>query len=411
MKKRFKFLLVVFLIVFNISFLVPPKKSEAIVPLAIPVAYSVGTFLLTAAGYYLTQSGALDPVLDGVINKLSQAGNGAVKLYEDGKVWIAKKALVEIWDYIHGTEAYTYNPVTGKLVEPGDNSFTVSTDNVSIDLTGLGVGWYSFPFDSVKFKYNDGSGNYSVTETGGTFVKFQVTGVSGTLTKFKTQTLRSDGTFYNNTTISARSISFYPKVAEDLGKSIEVPGWRTGTPVSIPNAYPDTNIGTIPNTATDAGLVLTPEVSGTIGTNADAWTQEGVNAIPGTGSISEDGSLVLDEPIVIPGEGTGSIPTDWTTPDKIDLDFSPLYVATYKFPFCIPYDFYNLIKSFESGRRAPVWTVDFSEVANITGAGGGSFTIDMGNEYFSKFAMVFRYFLLVAFCVALYVRTKSFMGW
>ncbi|MNI43606.1 hypothetical protein D3C73_979410 [compost metagenome] len=210
---------------------------------------------------------------------------------------------------------------------------------------------------------------------------------------------------------------YYPSNSVDINPN---PAWENdfvGQDV-FPNTYE--------RDREDAGIVLKPKAKDLDLTNTyEDWLNPSIaDSISnpaqvrdvvdtGTGEVAQDGTLTDS----IPREGVdnpsipGTIPTDWTTPDKIELDFTPLYVATYKFPFCIPYDFYNLIKSFESSRRAPVWTVDFSEVANITGAGGGSFTIDMGNEYFSKFAMVFRYFLLVAFCVALYVRTKSFMGW
>lgn len=104
------------------------------------------------------------------------------------------------------------------------------------------------------------------------------------------------------------------------------------------------------------------------------------------------------------GEGSGSGSGDLTTP-TISLDLSPLYLdLSTKFPFCIPFDIYNLIKSFEVSKKRPVYTVVMPELY----FNSYTFDIDLAfyDDYF-PFSSVLRYFLLVAFLYFLITNTKK----
>lgn len=420
MKKRFKLLIVVFLIVLNISFLIPPKKSEAIIPLVLPIAYTLGTALLTAGGYYLVSSGALDPACDVVANGIVNSVEGGVRVYENGKIFISRQAMEFTWDKLVKTYSQTIvdNHLSDYINYEG-GYYKVTYDGLSagttITLPGIFNGEVvSYTYGSRRVSTAPGNSDLGVIGIVIDSINSTTIGAHYTYKRYSTGAIvngnRNDFTWDKGKTIDFSPRNYYnPSFDIDRG-SVSAPGWKDTAPKDLDAGIP---IGlSIPAGATDAGYVFWPK---TANPTYDTWNDvTGVGDIAiGTGSIAQDGTLTDSFPV----DGTdnpsipGTIPSDWTVPNKLELDFSPLYVATNKFPFCLPFDVYNLIKSFETTRKAPVFTVSFSKVAQVTGVGGGEFSIDFGNEQFSKIVLIFRTFVLFAFCIMLAFKTKSIMGW
>lgn len=100
------------------------------------------------------------------------------------------------------------------------------------------------------------------------------------------------------------------------------------------------------------------------------------------------------------------ISPDFSLPGSVSLDFSPLQIAVSdRFPFCIPFDFVNAFKMFQSESSIPKFNVEFPSQYMI---GGGSFEIDFSN--FTGIASILRYFILLIFVTGLIKKTKDLLG-
>lgn len=99
--------------------------------------------------------------------------------------------------------------------------------------------------------------------------------------------------------------------------------------------------------------------------------------------------------------------TDITVPDTVPkLDFTPLYQdLSKKFPFCVPFDFIDMIRAFKVDAVAPSFTVNFDSAYFV---GGGTFTF--GFEKFDKLIKVLRYLMLLGFIVGLIKKTRAWIG-
>ncbi|ERK28218.1 hypothetical protein [Clostridium intestinale] len=318
MKNRFRILIVVFLIVFNISFLLPSKKAEAVIPLAVPLAYSLGTFLLTSAGYYLTQSGALDPVLDKVVNTLVDAGEGAVRMYDNGKAWISKQVLNEVVDYINTTYSTPYVdnvPIPNSSYIPATNTIVNNTHDSSNTFTYKAGDVISFPGKTIRnlvliwgnglvneqMQVNFSGTNYILKDQILDRIEFYDTQYGLTMRVVKTV----DGHVRTSSGIDVKYIN--PKeILYDLGESVCAPGWVDSQPVgNVDVTFPNTS--SIPNTSTDAGIVIQPKTQEWV--PSTVYNPSDVNV--GTGEVAEDGTLTD----TIPNTGEGEIPNTgfWTS--------------------------------------------------------------------------------------------------
>lgn len=176
------------------------------------------------------------------------------------------------------------------------------------------------------------------------------------------------------------------------------------------------------------GVIQEADASGSISVDRllgdSIGVTDGVSAIP----TFKNPSISLDKDVAI------SVPTDvtWdkvidkthdttldmtntdvkpTNPDlglpgSVSIDFSPLQIAVSdRFPFCIPFDFINAFKMFQSEASVPKFKVEFPSQYMI---GGGSFEIDFSN--FSGIAAILRYFILLVFLTGLIKKTKDLMG-
>lgn len=92
--------------------------------------------------------------------------------------------------------------------------------------------------------------------------------------------------------------------------------------------------------------------------------------------------------------------------DTVNLDFSPLYGAVEdKFPFCIPFDLFHAIDTLTAEKEKPEFTITFPSVA---GSKPTSFIFNFDD--YELVIEIFRYFVLLAFCIGLVVNTKKILG-
>lgn len=92
--------------------------------------------------------------------------------------------------------------------------------------------------------------------------------------------------------------------------------------------------------------------------------------------------------------------------DTVNLDFSPLYGAVEdKFPFCIPFDLFHAIDTLTAEKEKPEFTITFP---SVSGSKPTSFTFNFDDYEFV--IEIFRYFVLLAFCIGLVINTKKILG-
>lgn len=148
-------------------------------------------------------------------------------------------------------------------------------------------------------------------------------------------------------------------------------------------------------------------ISGSTGVND--LTRSGGQVLPntGTGTIEGDVSGIksLLNRLVGTATAIGTAITDWGKISDFSLDFDPLKVnfAT-KFPFCIPFDFINLITAFSAS------PTDFQFRINLDTA---YFTVDHTVDLspFRVPILFFRYIVVIWFSFILMSRTRDFMKW
>lgn len=172
-------------------------------------------------------------------------------------------------------------------------------------------------------------------------------------------------------------------VSIPVGDSISVP--VTSSDIET-MTYLDTSIS--PNTITQ-DKYNTQNVTQTLyDTNTDTSPEGGTNTAP---------NLDLDVP----------------SKDIPKLDFSPLMVATQKFPFCIPWDLWSSYKVFE-GNSTP-FAYEFKEI-NLNGTITGGQSITVLPNFKIDFAeypsldvavQIFKYLQLLLFIVMLILKTRS----
>lgn len=158
----------------------------------------------------------------------------------------------------------------------------------------------------------------------------------------------------------------------------------TDTPATpAPTSVPDTNIGqligNIDSTVSD--------ISGTL---------EGVGEQ--VGAISETLEGV--------GTGVGAISEALTVPSAADAQSLKLPDLRTLFPFCIPFDLYNIVTAFNVEPQAPHVQIPF----NIP-AIGLQYTFDLDFSDFNGVAQICRTMEFVAFAVGLAILTSKVIRW
>jgi len=167
---------------------------------------------------------------------------------------------------------------------------------------------------------------------------------------------------------------------------------------------------TLPNTMFPTNSIDVPTATASIPVGSISVPQDTSLDLPLIGAIGFTGALERIGAVPYTGDTTGDttgdIPidiTDTTVPSDISLNWAPLQIGvTDKFPFCIPFDLINLLKPFSAERVAPVFTVTFPSIYNMS---EGSFDIDFSK--FSKLAAMLRFFILVMFSYSLIIKTRD----
>jgi len=164
--------------------------------------------------------------------------------------------------------------------------------------------------------------------------------------------------------------------------------------IDIPTATAQIPVGSI-------SVPLNPSVGGVASTwdtaidsNIGASTWD--TALDNVGAVPYTGDVTVEPP------ATSTMPTDWSVPSTGSLNFTPLMVASDKFPFCIPFDMVNLFRPFSADRVAPVFHVTFPAMMGVQSA---SFDYDFSK--LNKLATILRYFILVIFSYGLVVKTRG----
>ena len=149
-----------------------------------------------------------------------------------------------------------------------------------------------------------------------------------------------------------------------------------------------------------------PSVSAPIGSLNDL-VLEGSGIVVEADSVTDgvtDG--VTDDTTDNVGDGTLEGDGSLDVPSVAGIDFSPLYISLSDyFPFCIPFDLYNMISDFQVSKEVPIFEVNFPEDSFI---GGGTFTVDFSN--YDKIVTIFRYFCLLFFVTNLIKITRRLIG-
>lgn len=177
----------------------------------------------------------------------------------------------------------------------------------------------------------------------------------------------------------------------------------------MPYAINDTGSAVIPGEDVDDPVVVVP---------GDV-ALPGEITIPGEIAIPEE--LVTPDEIAVPTETVGFLEGIWqaiiSLPETLARSIvgtQALDLAKFKlnseavatvFPFCIPFDFINSIKSLAVTPRAPVFQMDFSG----TILGNYVWKLDM-SEY-ESIAQISRWGIMAGFFVALIINTRRFVSW
>lgn len=156
-----------------------------------------------------------------------------------------------------------------------------------------------------------------------------------------------------------------------------------------------------PDFATDGSTYVSPKTD----FNYDDFVQLSPDKLPDVVTVSDIAPAPTPNPD--PTNPNPDPSTDTNVPDTVPkLDFSPLYQdLSRKFPFCVPFDFVDMIRAFKVKAVAPSFTVDFDSTYFV---GGGSFTFSF--EKFDKIIKVLRYLMLLGFIVGLIKKTRAWIG-
>lgn len=195
----------------------------------------------------------------------------------------------------------------------------------------------------------------------------------------------------------------YPDIMVNGRPAISVPIKGTNNPT-----YVDRETGQIVDTSVPGNITTIP--------NEFVW----IDGIPyiktASGTLINviTGEIVGDIPINPPIEGIKPIVPpagDFAAP-SVALDFSPLMMSgqllTTKFPFSIPFDFVKQLKVFAVAPEAPKFEIDINNFFSVDGKQQSmNWTLDL--TQFDKMAGMIRWFLLIAFDIAVILAIRRLM--
>lgn len=138
----------------------------------------------------------------------------------------------------------------------------------------------------------------------------------------------------------------------------------------------------------EANKVITEDVEGS---EVVADVEVGASTGTGEGALDLEGIKALIQSIL------NFLQNIFSIPDTIDINWNPLLNINFedKFPFCLPWDLYNMVDELVDSGEPPNFIIDIK----------GN-TIDISFEQFELFARISRYFTLLIFTVSLIIITK-----
>ena len=408
-----------FFLAFTISFsLVSNYKKEE--PKAEIITLTTGTIiacaaLATAMGVVITNPDMLEDVgtrvyegIKNIPNAISNVGN-MIKVNANKQVF---DAVLDVAKVI---------PIKDYILE----KFTSSLTNKS-NVTSVGWGTDDIRYGSFTFIYN---GTYSYLSS----VYFNTYGESNyigsiSVTKGVEHTLsykllEKDWHVYFDGNEIWKSENFnIPKHTYgsfSWKHSVTLVSKECSTSVTIP--YTEENTKSV---SADLPQTYFPNLSGSISVPIDKPLSDYSPSVSSPLSVPndfvlEDAGVVIESDTVTDDTVTDDTVTDDTVIDNVSdsilnptfdktLDFSPLYIdLSKKFPFSIPWDFYNLFKDFEVSKKRPVVSYIFPEKY----FNSYELTVDLAfyDDVF-PFTTILRYFLLIAFVYFLIIKTRNLIG-
>lgn len=283
------------------------------------------------------------------------------------------------WMIAHRGNHFTYTYENGRSYQ---SSSSCKVDGVSYSLAGRTIGGYSASDAAGSFLID---GSYPVTASG-TMQKAIAVALGGSL-----------------------SDSVYPEaivggVADQISQGVTMD--VIGLPdISVPGAdvLPVNPSEGQTEAAAITDYLLAALLAGTI-TWEQYWEIVGVYS-PGLGtglptiSIPNTETGVGSDRFEITDEGVSSVPVTPPLVSDFSLDLRDF------FPFCIPFDIYDMLNAFDADPVAPYFELELN--LGVL----GSFPIEIDFSVWNGAAEICRLFEFVCFCIGLAVGTKKLLGW
>lgn len=164
-------------------------------------------------------------------------------------------------------------------------------------------------------------------------------------------------------------------------------------------AFPSTDY----NDEVDGDVYNTPVIP-SFGSVPDVY--DGTDSV--TITVPQDVTDVNDISKVLDSDITISTDTVADYPDGVpEIDSSGLFD---KFPFCIPYDIYNLFVGFSAEATPPKFDIPFKYMQQDDGSYLIDYTITVDFEQLSDIAYICRWFISIEFTFALVLITRKVIG-
>lgn len=433
MNVKFKRFLVCICIVCSLFSFVRPYRANAVVPL---VVVSVGGAVIATS------------VLVSLMIKAGETGGySSVSTYsEDLRSYLESKILA-----MTATELLTY---FGTAQDSSNNDYVALTPN-GYDYSKQTVGeiktipqferyYFSSTTNTVKNNTSSYMLNgycmkpYAVKPSGGIYDSFYVSANSGLKVCFgdstsswvwdSSSTFNSSYSYYvrfimsSNTYFqiqySMNNVNWNTTAGTSVGSFVHIGYNSNSNTVYVPGSNVITSGGSTTSVGTDQSVATS--ISGqydsttgqTVYTGIEGATAGVISGLTfkdlsttgtNTGTATGVTADTITDGINASDVGDLSIPST----DVPTLDFTPLMVATQKFPFCVPWDIAYVVKNFSATAKCPTYTFKDVSIANgaITIPG---FTVDISTvPNIDILLNITKFFELVYFVWFLINRTRS----
>lgn len=431
-KSIFRILAILLLFTVTITFSFKPKKAEAIV-LVDDVAIVLGLAGLSLLGYKVMTS---DKEMLKDIGRSAYNALGDLVDYSFGSKSVYAKLTDNIGQKL--TDDYIRNSFSTPKVVSTFNSFPYGARYLNGYKYGTVTlnGAYNFKISIFK----DGIHSYDNE------IKVDSNELTWTLETEKSNDSRGRIMLYSNsiwvtgineafldTSLVSFELTCIDKntglpVTEQLKQDITIPydgsqvtmldtpaDVKVGTTVTIPK---DVTLDGIPGTITDVkdlpvdvtqdGATGGGEITGWDWLDKILWGILGVlqSILDGILAIPKAITGIYDWCVAFPSSISAWWDSLWT--ESATLDFTPLAIVTEKFPFCIPWDFVKLIKTFDSPKVSPKIGWDEIPLGDL-GVSIPAFEFDFDDvPLVNTLLAILRFFELAFFVVFLIMATRNY---